>query len=81
MEFFPLNCTDVIRRSMLGMVFSYNALPQSIVDVPILKVFQRHLQNAVLSYAHWAPDSDWAHFLKTGMCGGNFRWFQEFFVI
>ena len=39
--------TDIMRRSLFGLVDTYNRLPQSIVDSIIIKSFQRSLQEAL----------------------------------
>ena len=43
--------SDQFRRSIFGLVQCYNSLPQSIVDQPIVTVFQRSLQAALSQHA------------------------------
>ena len=43
--------TDVFRKSIFGLVASYNLLPQSVVDIATVQGSQRELQNAVLEIA------------------------------
>ena len=52
------NSTEVMKNSVFGLVHCYNALPQWVVDIPSVKVFQRHLQRALLHFAHTGAD-DW----------------------
>ena len=43
--------TDVFQRSLFGLIPAYNLLPQGLVDVSSLSLFQQRLQNAVLKAA------------------------------
>ncbi len=43
--------TDVFRKSIFGLVASYNLLPQAIVDIPSVQCFQRELQKVVVKVA------------------------------
>ena len=40
---------DYLKRSLLGMIKIFNGLPQFIVDIPDVKLFQRELQNLILN--------------------------------
>ena len=55
-----ITATDVMRRSLFGLVHTYNLLPQCVVDQKTVKGFQRSLQEALKVYASApsAPD-DW----------------------
>ena len=43
--------TDTFQRSLFGLVGAYNLLPQDVVDVPSVSLFQAKLQKAVLKAA------------------------------
>lgn len=43
--------SDVLRRSVFGLVHCYNRLPQSVVDKACVKTFQRQLQSGLLAHA------------------------------
>ncbi len=43
--------TDIFRESIFGLVSAYNLIPQSVVDISSVKIFQRRLQFAVLKAA------------------------------
>ena len=43
--------SDVLRRSVFGLVPCYNRLPQFVVDKSCVKTFQRQLQRGLLSHA------------------------------
>ncbi len=55
--------TDIFRRSLFGLVCSYNLLPQSVVDISSVSAFQSRLQRAVLKVARDGVD-DWSHVLS-----------------
>ncbi len=42
--------SDLAKRSLLGLVHTYNALPQSVVDSPTVSLFQKRLQRALLRF-------------------------------
>ena len=59
--------TDIMRRSLFGLVHTYNRRPQDIVDSITIKSFQRSLQEALKVYASspTAPD-DWQRLYSVG---------------
>ena len=54
------NSSDLMMRSAFGLVHCYNRLPQHMIDLPNVQVFQRKLQNAVLQAALLGME-DWQH--------------------
>ena len=44
-----IGSTDIMRRSLFGLVHAYNRLPQRVIDQPSIKGFQRSLQEALKS--------------------------------
>ena len=56
--------TEVMKGSVFGLVHCYNALPQSVVDLPSVKLFQRSLQQALLSFARSGAE-DWPKLFST----------------
>ena len=53
-----------MKGSVFGLVHCYNALPQSVVDLPSVKLFQRSLQQALLSFARSGAE-DWPKLFST----------------
>ena len=45
------NSSQALKRSLFGLVHCYNALPQTTVDAPSVKLFQRGLQAALSKLA------------------------------
>ena len=43
--------TDLMKRSLFGLALCYNALPQDLANVSNVKLFQRKLQQGLVSYA------------------------------
>lgn len=56
--------SEVLRRSLFGLVHGYNALPQGLVDCPSVKAFQRKLQLGLLKLAEAGVD-DWKLFFSS----------------
>ena len=50
--------SDVLKRSLFGLVHCYNGLPQNVVDAESVKAFQRQLQSGLLKYAELGAE-DW----------------------
>ena len=50
--------TDVMKKSLFGLARVYNVLPQHLVDLSSVKLFQRHLQCGLLKCAKSGVD-DW----------------------
>jgi hypothetical protein len=55
----------MMERSVLGLIYSYNALPQHMVDHGTVRIFQRALQNAVKTCAK-SGYQDWECLLRQG---------------
>ena len=55
--------TELLRRSPLGLVRAYNALPQEAADKPTVRGFQRWLQDHVKTQAR-AGSEDWPNCLN-----------------
>ncbi len=70
--------TDVFRRSLFGLVASYNLLPQSVVDISCVSAFQSRLQKAILKVARRGID-DWPRVLSGGVIRRQVA-FQQLFV-
>ena len=60
-----LSSSDVLRRSVFGLVRCYNKLPQIMVDAKTVKVLQRELQLGLLRYAERGAD-DWKTLYSAG---------------
>ena len=71
--------TDQFRRSAFGMVQCYNALPQRIVDVKTVKLFQRHLQMALVDNVQLGAREDWQEVFSDGRRYSSLLRFQAFF--
>ena len=54
---------DYLKRSLLGMIKIFNGLPQFIVDIPDVKLFQRELQNLILN--RMRHHGDWLYMFDT----------------
>ena len=68
------NATEVMKKSVFGLVHCYNALPQNVVNMPSVKMFQRHLQLALLKFARTGAEdlpklfsAAWRRFPRTHM--------------
>ena len=57
--------TRMMERSVLGLVYTYNCLPQKVVDLKDVHHFQHALQNAVKACAR-SGNSGWERLLKEG---------------
>ena len=73
--------TDALRRSLFGLVHTYNSLPQWVVDKPTVKAFQRSLQEALKVYgsAPAAPAS-WPRLYTEGWRNLSRQDFQGLFA-
>ena len=56
--------SDVMQRSLFGVVLLYNRLPQSVVDAPSVRVFQARLQGGLKEYARSGIDR-WQRLFST----------------
>ena len=76
-----ITATDVMRRSLFGLVHAYNQLPQRVVDQKTVKGFQRCLQDALKAYASQpsAPE-DWPRLYTAGWRRLTLRDFDKFFA-
>ena len=59
-----IRATDVMRKSLFGLVHMYNSLPQKLVDSPTPRIFQGRLQAALKRYASTGAE-DWPRLLST----------------
>ena len=57
--------TERLRRSIFGMVELFNALPEWVVEVPNVKLFQKVLQKGVLRHSASYPET-WQNLLRDG---------------
>ena len=64
--------SEVLRRSLFGLVWCYNGLPQTFVDEASVKTVQRRLQLGLLRLAELGAEdwellysSAWRHFPRT----------------
>ena len=55
--------TEVIRRSALGAIAVYNMLPQAVVDIETVKMFQSTLQKMIRDRMHLG-ETNWALLLS-----------------
>ena len=62
----PFRCTEVMSRSLFGVVPCYNKLPQSVVALKTVKSFQRNLQKALKLYERQTPGDDWSALYSAG---------------
>ena len=65
-------------RSVFGPVYSYNLLPQRLVDIAEVSKFQRELQRAV-RYAEASSIQNWQDILSNGCRRLSIRQFQALF--
>ena len=70
--------TETFRRSVFGLVSSYNLLPQEIVDISTVKMFQQRLQKSVLKAALAGVDG-WQYVLSGSVIRRQVE-FQRLFV-
>ena len=63
---------------MLGLVYTYNALPQRVVDLIPVKLFQRKLQASLQRLAH-KEDPNWSDLFRGGVKRMQASSFQEIF--
>ena len=57
--------SNVLKRSLFGLVHCYNRLPQYLVDMSSVKLFQRNLQIGILQHAELGA-VDWQALYLTG---------------
>ena len=76
----PIDGTNlpIVQRSVLGLVYTYNALPQHVVDAKTVCCFQRRLQWCLLRLTT-AGASDWQTFLRNGVRSMPIERFQSQF--
>ena len=65
-------------RSCLSLIYTFNMLPQSVLDLKTASAFQRCLQNAVKLAAE-REIADWPCFLRAGVRAMNAPSLQSFF--
>ena len=76
-----IRSSNIMKRSLFGLVWCYNQLPQCVVDASTVKNFQRGLQEALKVYASSgkAPGT-WQNLFTAGWRGMSRRDFHMFFV-
>ena len=57
--------SNVLKRSLFGLVHCYNILPQHVVDASSVQLFQRKLQGGLLQHADLGAE-DWQSLFSTG---------------
>ena len=70
--------TRIMERSSLGLVYAYNALPQQLVDLQLVKLFQKKLQAGLLRMAQQGV-ANWANAFRGGVRSMKPATFQSFF--
>ena len=70
--------SSALKRSLLALIYTYNILPQAVVDIQNVPAFQKTLQRAV-KFACWHNVSAWDTILFTGAHRMSVRYFQELF--
>ena len=68
----------MMKRSFFSLIYSYNNLPQFVVDSLTIKSFQRVLQNALKKSAEEGVDK-WEMLFRRGVCTGSVRKFRAWF--
>ena len=59
------DCSEIMRRSLFGLVHCYNRLPQRVVDTKTVKSFQGALQQALKRHSSSAAEA-WQNLFSTG---------------
>ena len=72
--------TEMFRRSLFGHIAIYNRLPQAIVELSDIKVFQRRLQRMVCKQTCSGNDS-WKVLLSTRNRSSDIAQFQRLFLV
>ena len=67
------------QRSVLGLVYTYNMLPQAVVDAKNVHLFQGKLQNSLKKLAQHHV-LEWPSFFNTGMRKFSPEQFHSWFV-
>ena len=69
----------MLERSAFGLIYGFNMLPDSVVNVAGTSSFQRRLQNGVkLAFKRGVPE--WRSLLRTGVKRMSLHMFQQMFV-
>jgi len=75
------NSTELMRRSLFGLVGCYNLLPQKVVNCKTVKTFQKHLQNALKAHAAKVEGPErWQRLYSTGWKGLSRKALDELFA-
>ena len=76
----PIDCASqkMLGRSILGLIYSFNMLPASVVAAGSVNLFQRRLQNAVKN-AYKQGICEWEAILRTGVWKLSLRCYQQLF--
>ena len=69
----------MIGRSVLGLIYSFNMLPESLVTMENVSCFQRRLQNGVKNAFRGGVD-EWSSVLRTGVRKLTLTHFQNLFA-
>ena len=77
----PIDGTQsrAVQRSLLGMVYVYNMLPQSVVESQSVSSFQRKLQNCIKKLAK-SKFPSWSSFFDDGIRNTSYSLFQDCFL-
>jgi len=67
--------TKMMERSVLGLIYTYNSLPQAMVDISKIASFQRALQHGLKNAARKGA-ANWDLFLRNGLQGTSVKSFQ-----
>jgi hypothetical protein len=70
--------SNMMQRSLFGLIYTYNMLPQPVIDAKSVSSFQKLLQNAVKSAARREHVS-WKVLLRSGVRDMSGRSFQNMF--
>jgi hypothetical protein len=76
----PIDGTSarIVERSVLGLIYSWNALPSQVVEHKALKVFQRALQRGVKACAR-SGCPQWPTLLREGARANGIHDFRKWF--
>ena len=68
----------ILQRSWLKLIYTYNVLPQTVVDSVAVNTFQKQLQNAVIRGAR-ADARNWSRMFSLGVRSMTVATFQALF--
>ena len=70
----------LMSRSIFSLIYTYNCLPQIVVDSSSISIFQRHLQRALISAASNGFEN-WQFMYSSGIRKTSVAMFQSFFKV